>query len=142
MITIISPFGAVEVPIADLNTYERNALAQLLGISGARQEAFQVLRNKKIFQKIKQEQVWKLCPKFFKFPTTFTLEHINNTLEGEDMKLSFKELFPEATISAAIHTLGGYCKCCKKNHSITRPAVMVKTIVHGIIFSNLYEGRV
>jgi len=138
MITIISPFASVEIPMEDLTTYERNALAQLLGVSGARAEAFETLREMKVFQKIKPEMVWRECRKFNRFKTTFTLEFINGTPEGEAMKLPFIELMPDAEISAANHIVSGFCRWCKTTHSITKPAVMVRTIVHGLEFSNLY----
>jgi len=138
MITIISPFGAVEVEISDLTTNERNALAQLLGVTEARKEAFETLRHVEIFKKIKQDDVWRLCPKYGRFKTEFSLEFINNTPDGRALVKEFKDLIPDAQVSAANHTVSGFCKRCNKVHSITKTAVMVKTSVHNIPFSNLY----
>lgn len=141
LIRIVTPLADVELPIAELNDQERQALAKLLGFKSARQDAFKVLRDCPKFRKIKNEEVWATCPKGAKhFPIELEIILTNDTVAGRAANLAIKELLPDAEASTAIHRMSGVCPRCNKVHAVERHSVMVKATVAGIPFSQLYEA--
>lgn len=139
-IIISTPFTTTEVKIADINHQERTALASLLGFTSARKKAFIILRELKKFKKIKPYEVWKTCPKGNRgFSTEVEVSLINGTDEGERMCQKILDILPEAETSAGIHRVSGFCQKCGRIHSVTKRSVLVKLIVEGVPFSNMYE---
>lgn len=141
MLTITSPFLSITIPMADLTHVERSILAQLIGLSSTRKESFQALRSMPLFRKIRPEEVWASCPnKAHDFDTEVGVIMNDDTEEGYEVAEKFRNLMPDALVSPAIHRVSGLCPCCHVTHTVERQSVMVKTVVGGIPFSQLYAG--
>jgi hypothetical protein len=129
-IHIKTQFKEVTVELADLTRNERGALAGLLGLSGKRKEIFKALRALPRYKKIKQEQVWALCPKGNRFETEFTVE---------DVDADWGPALPDAEVYPKVRTLGGYCSACRQTHAISKDTVVVSLVEGGVRFTNIYE---
>ncbi len=141
MLTITSPFLSITIPMADLTQVERSTLAQLIGLSSTRKEAFQALRLMPLFRKIRFEEVWALCPnKAHDFDTVVEIIMDDDTEEGCGAADKFRKLMPDALVSPAIHRVSGLCPHCHITHTVERQSIMVKTVVGGVPFSQLYAG--
>ncbi len=141
MLTVSSKFLSTTIPIAELTTSERNALAGIIGLSSARRRAFQALREKPLFRKIKPQDVWNTCPKRARdFDVTVEIILNSETAAGSNATQVFQALLPNAEVSPAIHKVSGMCPRCGLVHSISRQSVLVKTVVAGVQFSNLYSA--
>jgi len=138
-IQIKTQFKDVTVNLEDLTRDERRALAGLLGMSSKRQEIFKSLRTMPRFKKIKQEQVWALCPKDNKFQTKIQIEDAGDTDWGRGASLAICKFIPDADVYPKIRSLGGYCEICRSWHEIIKKVVVVSLVESGVKFSNIYE---
>jgi len=136
LVHITTPFADIEVPISELDAYQRNALAELLGLRSAKAEAFKKLAELKPFQKIKKSDLQKQCP----HKVSIDLMKVELTPQEEQSAVAhIKELIPEATCSPMLHELSMFCEACCKHYSLSKRSVLVRTVVAGVPFNKLYE---
>jgi len=141
MIKIESPFATMSIPVSELTNYERNALASLLGFSGARKEAFAELRMKKKFRKIRREELWNKCPRTgSKFDTEVIVTITTDTEKGQAQCQTFLDILPDAEVTSAVHIVSGWCSRCDCEHRMSRSSVLVKLEVSGIPMSSMYAA--
>lgn len=138
MIRITTPFAEVAVAISDLSKQQRNALAELLGLSSAKAKAFEKLAGFKPFQKIRKSELQARCP--HKVSYGLMTVHLTDLTEQPPAVVEeITKLLPEATCSARRHTLSVYCKDCYAYYALSKVSVLVQVIVEGVPFNKLLE---
>lgn len=135
-VRVTTPFADIETPISELDDYQRNALAELLGLKSAKAEAFKKLAELKPFQKIKKSDLQKLCPHKVSIDL---MKVVLTPQESPEAVARIKELLPEATCSPMLHELTMFCEVCGKDYRLSKRSVLVRTVVAGLPFNKLYE---
>jgi hypothetical protein len=139
-IQIKTQFNEVTVDHADLSPDERRALAGLLGMSSKRKEIFEILRDVPRFRKIRDQDVFALCPRFARFPLEFEIERAEDTEWGQQALALMRELVPDADLAVKVRRLRGFCPKCQHHHQVERRTISVSLVVETVRFTNIYEA--